>query len=142
MIEAVDSLKLLKEINKQAGKIKAKVNCLLQFHIAAEDTKFGLDMEQAKELLSSESYAGMKNVIICGVMGMATFTDDEGMIREEFGRLREYFNILKRDFFKDDNTFREISMGMSDDYLLAIEEGSTNIRVGTAIFGERKKVNG
>jgi len=134
MIESVDSLKLLKEINKQAAKIDRKVNCLLQFHIASEDTKFGLDMAKAEEILESEVFASMKHIIICGVMGMATYTDDEAVLREEFGRLKTYFTKIKAKYFSDHQSFTEISMGMSGDYQIAIEEGSTNIRVGTLIF--------
>lgn len=137
MIEAVDSLKLLKEINKQALKNNRILNCLLQFHIASEDSKFGLDIEEAEQILTSEVYHQLHNIKICGVMGMATYTNDETVLRKEFGHLRHYFNILKDKYFKDDLTFKEISMGMSDDFPLAIEEGSTNVRVGTAIFGKR-----
>lgn len=137
MIESVDRMKLLKEINKQALKINRKVNCLLQFHIASEETKFGLDIAEARQLLSSEEYRKMNNIGICGVMGMATFTDDEQVIRKEFVNLRSYFEQIKSEFFNDQESFKEISMGMTNDYLLAIEEGSTNIRIGTAIFGAR-----
>ena len=137
MIESVDSLKLLKEINKQAGKNERKINCLLQFHIASEETKFGLDLSDASVLLESDEYASMQNIKLCGVMGMATFTDDEMILRKEFSALRNIFKALKEKYFTDDPDFREISMGMSGDYMLAIEEGSTNVRVGTAIFGTR-----
>jgi len=138
MIESVDTLKLLREINKQATKIDRTIDCLLQFHIASEDTKFGLDMDEAVEILESEDYAGMAHINICGVMGMATYTEDEQILREEFSRLRSYFEQLKERYFSDAPGFREISMGMSGDYAIAIEEGSTNVRVGTAIFGERR----
>lgn len=138
MIESVDSLKLLKEIDKQALKAGRKIDCLLQFHIASEETKFGLDMEEARSLLGSEAYHSMKNIRICGVMGMATFTDDEPTLRWEFGQLRAYFGMLKEEFFSKDSAFREISMGMSGDYRIAIEEGSTIVRIGTAIFGGRE----
>jgi len=137
MIESVDSLKLLKEINKQALKHGRVMDCLLQFHIASEETKFGLDLEEAEALLVSEEFSSMQNVRICGVMGMATFTTDEQILRKEFSTLRELFNALKEKYFADDKSFRDISMGMSGDYKLAIEEGSTNVRVGTAIFGAR-----
>ena len=140
MIESVDSLKLLKEINKQAAKAERNINCLLQFHIASEETKFGLDIDEAGQLLESEEYAGMEHVLICGVMGMGTFTDDEEILRREFGALREIFNTLKNKYFRNTDSFREISMGMSGDYMLAIEEGSTNVRVGTMIFGARDGV--
>jgi len=137
MIESVDSLKLLKEINKQALKSGRTIDCLLQFHIAREETKFGLDLEEASTILSSPEYKSFINVRLCGVMGMATLTEDEELIRDEFRTLRHYFDVLKRDFFPDEGAFRHISMGMTSDYLIAIEEGSTIIRVGTAIFGGR-----
>lgn len=137
MIEAVDSLKLLKEINKQASKIDRNIKCLLQFHIASEDTKFGLDLSEAEQILDSEQFAQLHNIHICGVMGMATYTDEETVLRKEFSQLRSYFNILKDKYFHKDKAFKEISMGMSDDFLVAIDEGSTIVRVGTAIFGAR-----
>ena len=137
MIESVDSLKLLKEINKQATKAGRVLNCLLQFHIASEETKFGLDLEDASAILESEEYPLMQNIKLCGVMGMATFTNDEAILRKEFSTLRKIFKTLKDNFFAIDQDFREISMGMSGDYMLAIKEGSTNVRVGTAIFGAR-----
>jgi pyridoxal phosphate enzyme (YggS family) len=141
MIESVDSLKLLKEINKQAVKFGRTINCLLQFHIASEETKFGLDLGEAEEILDSEDYRVMENVRLCGVMGMATFTTDELILRKEFSSLRMLFTTLKEKYFQQDESFREISMGMSGDYMIAIEEGSTNVRVGTAIFGARTYSN-
>ncbi len=137
LIHSVDSLKLLKEIDKQAVKHKRIINCLLQFHIASEQTKFGLNYEEAAQILNSESYTSMKNINISGVMGMATFTDEEKIIRREFKRLKNIFEKLKLEFFKENQDFKEISMGMSDDYKIAIEEGSTIIRIGSAIFGSR-----
>lgn len=137
MIESVDSLKLLKEIDKQAAKNERVVNCLLQFHIASEQSKFGLDLEEASQILESEEYTKMKHIRLCGVMGMATFTDDEEILKREFNTLRDIYTSLKNKYVPEDESFREISMGMSGDYLLAIEEGSTNVRVGTAIFGTR-----
>ncbi len=137
MIESVDSLKLLKEINKEAAKAERVVPCLLQFHIASEETKFGLDPAEAGALLESEAYAAMKNVRICGVMGMATFTSREEIVRREFRQLKKYFEDIKAKYFADSDEFVEISMGMSGDYTIAVEEGSTNVRVGTAIFGAR-----
>jgi len=137
LIHAVDSLKLLKEINKQGRKNDRVIPCLLQFHIAHEDTKFGLDIDEAKEILLSESFQSMKYVKISGVMGMATFTDNESQIRQEFNSLKQYFLQIKNTFFSDKDCFIEISMGMSGDYQIAIDEGSTMIRVGSAIFGER-----
>lgn len=137
LIHGVDSLKLLKEINKQALKSNRTINCLLQFHIASEETKFGLNYEEAVEILNSESFALIKNVNIAGVMGMATYTNDEGVVRKEFKHLKEIFNDLKQEFFQYNENFKEISMGMSDDYTIAIEEGSTIVRIGSAIFGAR-----
>lgn len=137
MVHSVDSLKLLAEINRQALKHERSIACLLQFHIASEETKFGLDRAEAAELLESPDYAAMQNVRICGVMGMATFTSDTGLVRTEFRHLKSIFQFLKDRYFPDNPHFHEISMGMSDDYPLAIEEGSTLIRVGSAIFGQR-----
>ena len=137
MIHAVDSLKLLKEINKQALKYNRIINCLLQFHIAEETTKFGLNIKEAKDILSNDQFANLKNIRIVGVMGMATYTDDIQQIRTEFKHLAEYLLILKNSFFREKPYFKEISMGMSGDYKIAIEEGSTIIRIGTKLFGER-----
>ncbi|HOI31942.1 MAG: YggS family pyridoxal phosphate-dependent enzyme [Bacteroidales bacterium] len=137
LIEAVDSLKLLKEINKQASRHSRIIPCLLQFHIAEEESKFGLNREEASALLESEDYKKMKNIKLAGVMGMATFTDDLQQVRREFIHLREIFNWLKTSYFIQDEAFKEISMGMSGDYPIAIEEGATIVRVGSLIFGER-----
>lgn len=137
LIHSVDSLKLLKEINKQAIKNNRIIDCLLQFHIATESTKFGLDYEEASEILKSEPYTSMENIHITGVMGMATFTDEEMVIRQEFKLLKSIFDKLKEEFFTDYPAFKEISMGMSDDYKIAVEEGSTIVRIGSAIFGSR-----
>ena len=137
LIHAVDSLKLLAEINKQAAKNNRVISCLLQFHIATEESKFGLSFEEAKEILESKTFMEMQNISIEGVMGMATNTTNEDTIREEFRNLEGYFNVLKSHFFKYNDKFKEISMGMSGDYKIAIEEGSTMIRVGSAIFGTR-----
>ena len=137
LIHAVDSLRLLQEINKQAVKNNRTINCLLQFHIADEETKFGLDENDAIELLNSEVYQNMNNVNICGVMGMATFTDNQDQVRAEFKRLREIFEKLKSSHFSSDDDFKTISMGMSGDWKIAVEEGSTMIRVGSSIFGSR-----
>jgi pyridoxal phosphate enzyme (YggS family) len=137
LIESVDSLKLLKEINKQASKQNRTIECLLQFHIASEETKFGLDLNEAKQILGSENFAALDNIRITGVMGMGTFTDDEKTLRREFSKLRNIFGELKSSHFNGDEAFKEISMGMTGDYLIAIEEGSTMVRIGTAIFGAR-----
>ena len=134
MIHSVDSLKLLKEIDKEAAKHNRVILCLLQFHIATEETKFGLDMAEAVEILLSPGTHDLGNVRIAGVMGMATFTDDVALVRREFRNLRAIFTNLKENIFPDDPSFREISMGMSGDYKIAIEEGSTIVRIGSAIF--------
>ncbi len=137
LIHAVDSLKLLKEIDKQAKKNKRTIDCLLQFHIAQEESKFGLSFIEAQELLSSPEFITLQNISITGVMGMATFTDNEEQIREEFQALENYFNVIKSHYFKFNDAFSIISMGMSGDYKIAIEEGSTMVRVGSSIFGKR-----
>lgn len=137
LIESVDSLKLLREINREAVKCGRVIPCLLQFHIATEETKYGLDMAEGEALIASEEYKGLKNICIAGVMGMATYTENEGLIRKEFRELRRIFEFLKEKYFSDNQAFREISMGMSGDYMIAIEEGSTMVRIGTAIFGTR-----
>jgi pyridoxal phosphate enzyme (YggS family) len=138
LIHGVDSFKLLKSINSEAQKASRVISCLLQFHIAEEETKFGLSWEEAEEMLQSEEFAALENVKVCGVMGMATYTDDETQIRKEFASLKTYFNRLKTDYFSACDDFKTISMGMSGDYLLAIQEGSTMVRIGSTIFGERQ----
>jgi len=137
LIHAVDSLKLLKEINKQAKKNNRVISCLLQFHIADEDSKFGMDEMEVEALLESADFASFQNVQIAGVMGMATYTDDQEQIRSEFAHLKSYYQELRQKYFRNVDSFKEISMGMSGDYQIAIEEGSTMIRVGSAIFGAR-----
>jgi hypothetical protein len=137
LIHSVDSLKLLIEIDKQASKNNRVIDLLLQFHIAQEDTKFGLNILEANELLASEEFKNFENVRVVGVMGMASFTDDISVVHAEFASLREIFGEIKNSFFKNDSFFKEISMGMSGDYELAIEEGSTMVRVGSSIFGGR-----
>jgi PLP dependent protein len=141
MIESVDSLKLLKEINKQAAKNKRVIDVLLQFHIAEEDTKFGLDLDEAKALLASEMFRSFQNIRVCGVMGMATFTEDKQQVKREFKHLKSIFDKLKADYFAGDNSFKEISMGMSGDYAEAIQEGASIVRIGSLIFGERDYTN-
>lgn len=137
LIHSIDTFNLLQAVNKEAVKHDRVVDCLLQFHIAEEETKFGLSMEEAEEILNSDIFKAMKNVRICGVMGMATNTDDMAQVRKEFHHLKEVFNTLKAKYFADCEWFKEISMGMSHDYPIAIEEGSTMVRVGSKIFGER-----
>ena len=138
LIHSVDSLKLLQEINKQALKNNRVIDCLLQIYIADEDTKFGLDFAEAIELLRSSEFQELKNIRIVGVMGIATNSDNPNFIKEEFRELATLFKGLKQTFFRNDDAFTEISMGMSNDYKIAIEQGSTMIRVGSTIFGERK----
>ena len=137
MIESVDSLKLLQEIDKQAEKNGRVIKCLLQFHIATEETKFGLDLQEAEAILESPEYHSLKHTRICGVMGMASFSDDMALVRKEFRNLKTISEHLKNQFFSNNPAFCEISMGMTGDYQVAIEEGSTIIRIGTGIFGSR-----
>jgi pyridoxal phosphate enzyme (YggS family) len=137
LIHGVESLKLLKEIDKQGQKNNRIINVLLQFHIAEETSKFGLNLLEAQKLLIDEAYLGFSNICISGVMGMATFTDNTEQVRNEFRTLKSIYNDLKMSFFKDSDDFKVISMGMSGDYEIAIEEGSTLIRVGSSIFGAR-----
>lgn len=137
LIHSVDSLKLLKVINKEGTKNNRIIPCLLQIHIAEESSKFGLSFDECCQLLESESYQNMHHVEIRGVMGMATFTDDNDQIIQEFKNLKQYFQQLKNRYFKQREHFKELSMGMSDDYQLGIAEGSTIVRIGSAIFGSR-----
>ncbi len=137
MIHGIDSLKILKTVNKEAQKSNRIIPCLLQFHIAEESTKFGLSEEEAHEILDSSEYKTLRNVSIVGVMGMATFTDDEEQVRNEFRFLKKIFDKLKKEYFPRKKGFKEISMGMSDDYSIAVEEGSTIVRIGSKIFGSR-----
>ena len=137
LIHSIDSLNLLEAVEKEAAKHDRVVDCLLQFHIATEETKFGLDMAEAKELLESDAFKAMKHVRIAGVMGMATNTDNMDLVRSEFRTLKGIFDTLKKQYFADKAEFCEISMGMSGDYPIAIAEGSTLVRVGSAIFGAR-----
>jgi pyridoxal phosphate enzyme (YggS family) len=137
LIHSIDSFKLLKTVNKEAAKNDRIIDCLLQFHIAAEETKFGFSIEEVIAILESEEFTDLNNIRITGLMGMATFTEDEEIIREEFKYLAKCFNELKDKYFTGEDSFKEISMGMSGDYQIAIEEGSTMIRVGSLIFGAR-----
>ncbi|WP_421919031.1 YggS family pyridoxal phosphate-dependent enzyme [Marinifilum sp.] len=141
LIHAVDSIKLLKEINKQAEKNERVIDCLLQFHIAQENTKFGLDIDETKEIFNSEDFKNLKNIRIVGVMGMATYTDDENQVRSEFRNLKMIYSELKENYYRAEDSFAQISMGMSGDYNLAVEEGSTMIRIGSNIFGARNYAN-
>jgi pyridoxal phosphate enzyme (YggS family) len=138
LIQSVDSLKLLTEINKQALKNKRVIDCLLQIYIADEDTKFGLGYDEAIELLRSEEFSAMENIRIVGVMGIASNNALEKQTNDEFNELKVLFDGIKVSFFRKTDYFREISMGMSGDYKLAIEQGSTMVRIGSNIFGKRK----
>jgi len=141
VIQSVDSLKLLKTIDREAREAGRVIPCLLEFRIAAEETKYGLTPEEGESLLHSEEFRQMRHVQIAGVMGMATFTGDMEQVRGEFRALRNIFTHLKTLFFPGDPRFREISMGMSADYPIAMEEGSTMIRLGTTLFSERIDTN-
>lgn len=137
LIHGVDSLKLLIEINKQAKKVNRIQNILLQFYIAQEDTKFGLDISEAQEILNSIEFQQLKHVRVCGVMGMASNTSNEKQVASEFRNLKQIFDELQTKYFPKQDAFKEISMGMSGDYQLAIANGSTMVRVGSKIFGGR-----
>lgn len=135
LIHSIDSLPLLQAVNKEAAKHDRQVDCLLQFHIATEETKFGLDRAEADELM--QHYGELPNVRIVGVMGMATNTDNKEQVRSEFRNLHTIFSDLKAKYFADRPEFRELSMGMSHDWQIAVEEGSTLIRLGSTLFGAR-----
>ena len=137
LIHGVDSYKLLSEINKQAAKAGRIIPCLLQIHIAQEETKFGFSTDECRTMLEEGNWRQLKNVQIAGVMGMATNTEDEAQIKREFSTLSAFFQEVKETYFREVSSFKEISMGLSDDYPIAIEEGSTLIRIGSRIFGAR-----
>ncbi|MBK0384399.1 YggS family pyridoxal phosphate-dependent enzyme [Pedobacter sp. SD-b] len=137
LIHSVDSLKLLQEIDKQAKKSNRVIDCLLQIYIADEETKYGLGFDEAIELLESQEFAELTNIRIVGLMGIATNTQNQKQIKEEFYELKTLFDGIKISYFKNQDSFREISMGMSADYKIAIEQGSTLVRIGSDIFGER-----
>jgi PLP dependent protein len=137
LIHGVDSLKLLIEINKQAKKVNRIQDILLQFYIAQEDTKFGLDISEAQEILNSIDFQQLKHIRVCGVMGMASNTSNEKQVASEFRNLKQIFDELQTKYFPKQDAFKEISMGMSGDYQLAIANGSTMVRVGSKIFGGR-----
>ena len=138
LIHAVDSLHLLSEINKQALKSGRIIPCLLQLHVAQEETKFGFTSDEARLFLEEGVWRTMKGVEIAGIMAMATNTDNTFRIREDFHQARRFFEEARKDFFQESNHFRELSMGMSDDWHIAVDEGSTLIRIGTQIFGQRQ----
>lgn len=137
LIHGVDSLYLLSEINKKAQKVNRVVCCLLQLHVAKEETKFGFTFDECREMLTDGAWKDLKNIQITGIMAMASNTDDETVVRQEFHSVNSFFQEIKANYFATQNEFCEVSMGMSHDYPLAIEEGSTLIRVGTFIFGDR-----
>lgn len=137
LIHGVDSLRLLEEINKQALKSNRIIPCLLQIHIATEETKFGMDNDELLSLLSSPTNRSLRNTQICGLMGMATNTDDTAQVEKEFASLKALFDKLKTDHFSDKPYFKDLSMGMSSDYHIALRHGATLIRIGSDIFGTR-----
>lgn len=137
LIHSLDSERLMREIEKRASAINRKVSCLLQLHVADEDTKSGFSPDECRQFLAQGSWRDCKHVQLAGVMGMATYTDDTEQIRSEFRQIKSLFDEFKQTYFADDELFKEVSMGMSGDYGIAVEEGSTMIRVGTLIFRER-----
>lgn len=144
MIHSIDSLHILSEIDKKANKINRVVDCLFEMDISHEESKFGMSLDQASTLVNSDEFKQMNNVRICGVMGVGSITDNKQQTEKEFNNLRDIFQQLKNKFFSDKDFFKEISMGMTGDYKIAISQGSTMIRIGSKIFGERdysKKIN-
>lgn len=137
MIHAVDSYKLLAEIDKQAAKNNRVIPCLLEIHIAQEESKYGFTFDTCRQMLEEGGWKQLKHVCIAGVMGMGTNTDDEKEVEKEFRSLADFFQSLKQDYFSQTDSFKEISMGMSHDYHIAIKCGTTLVRVGSKIFGER-----
>lgn len=137
LIHGIDSYKLLAEVDKQAAKAGRRVNCLLQLHIAREETKFGFSFDECRQMLAEGQWRQLQHIRLCGLMGMATNTDNVEQIKEEFRSLSNFFREVKSTWFADDDAFCELSMGMSHDYHEAIAEGSTLVRVGSKIFGER-----
>jgi pyridoxal phosphate enzyme (YggS family) len=141
LIHGVDSKKLLLAINKEGKKVNRIIKCLFQFHIAQEETKFGFSLNEAAEILKENILEDIPFIEICGVMGMATYTNDQQQIAKEFRHLHDIFQNLKSNYFSKQNSFEHISMGMSGDYPIAIKEGSTLVRVGSSIFGARNYTN-
>ncbi len=137
VIQGVDTFDKLVEIDRQAARFNRHITCLLQLHIASEETKFGFSADECTAMLEQGDWKNLKNITIGGVMGMATNTDDEAQVRREFGRLKEIFDTYKQKYFAGVDTFNTISAGMSGDYELAIQAGSNMVRIGSAIFGER-----
>lgn len=137
LIHGIDSFKLLAEVDKQAAKVGRRVDCLLQLHIAREETKFGFSFDECRQMLAEGQWRQLQHVRLCGLMGMATNTDNTTQIKEEFESLSQFFREVKATWFADDDAFRELSIGMSHDYHEAVAAGSTLVRVGSKIFGER-----
>ncbi len=137
LIQSVDSLKLLVEINKQAKKNNRVIDCLLQIYIADEETKYGLGFDEAVELLESSEFQELENVRIVGLMGIATNTENQKQVKDEFYELKNLFHGIKLAYFRKEDSFKELSMGMSADYKIAIEQGATLVRIGSDIFGQR-----
>ena len=137
LIHAVDSFRLLREIDKHAAKHNRVIDCLLQIHIAQEETKYGLTMEECRQLLATEPWRELQHIRITGLMAMGSNTDDMDQVRSEFRQMRHLFEELKATYFADESSFAQLSEGMTDDYPIAIEEGSTIVRIGSMIFGSR-----
>lgn len=137
LIHAIDSYRLLAEVNKQAAKVGRVIPCLLQIHVAQEETKFGFTFDECRQLLADGEWRKLEHVQLAGIMGMASNVDDAQQIQQEFCSLNEFFKEIKQTYFATDDRFCELSMGMSHDYPLAVEAGSTLVRVGSKIFGER-----
>ena len=137
LIHAVDSYRLLREINKHAAKHNRIIDCLLQIHIAQEETKFGFTIDECREMLATEPWKELQNVRITGLMAMGSNTDDMEQVRNEFRQMKQFFDELKTIYFADQPSFNQLSEGMTDDYPIAIEEGSTIVRIGSMIFGSR-----
>jgi len=136
-IQSIDSLKLAETVNREASKLNRKIRVLLQIHIAQEEQKFGFSYEEAEDLIKNGALNLMTNLDVSGLMGMATLTDDQTQIRDEFNRLHRFFQQIKADYFANSSSFKELSIGMSDDYQIAVKEGSTMIRLGSKLFGSR-----
>lgn len=138
LIHSVDSLKLMQKINREAEKNGRVISCLLEFHIAEEETKAGLSLEEAEQILKSDEYRELTHIRIVGVMGIATYTENREQVHREFRQLYAIFEMLREKYFAGQVDFKELSMGMSGDYQIAVEEGSTMVRIGSSIFGERE----
>jgi pyridoxal phosphate enzyme (YggS family) len=137
LIHSIDTYKLLEEVNRQAEKNNRTIDCLLQLHVAQEETKFGFTVDECREMLTAGEWRKLNHIRLCGIMGMGSNTDNEAQVLSEFGALHDFFCAAKEEFFASQPAFKELSMGMSHDYRLAIKAGSTMVRVGSKIFGER-----